>query len=183
MRIKPLVIGVGVVLVGFLAACSSDSGSGTSTANSPYGDAIAETLQADPEVPFTTAQTDCLGQQFAQIIGDDRFQAAGIEPEDISTSNGPSDLGIEFNEADSEALAATFGECDIDVRALFLEGLTQGEEIPQEVVDCIEREVDAEAIESLLASTIVGNQEPNEDAIFEILGPCMEEIMALEGAS
>lgn len=175
MKAKHFLAVAAVALV--LAACSSSSGSGTSTPDSAYGEALARNLASQPDSPFSQADSDCLGGEFAAVVGDDRFEAAGIEPEDLEGSESPTDLGLQLTEDDVEAFAAVFETCDIQVSDLFLEAMGAEDELPKEFVDCMEREVDEAELRELMARTLVMGEAGDDDAIFDLIGACLQFAM------
>lgn len=154
-----------------LAACGDDGGGGGSN---EYSDAIAESIRADEDVPFSEEEIDCLSVEFVDAIGGpDAFEDAGVSPEDVAESNDLSTTDLELGEDEAEGIAGAFGECDISLTEAFLSDF--GDEVPDEVRTCIEENIDDEVFADLFAQAIIAGDEGDEPPpeLMESLTSCI----------
>jgi hypothetical protein len=169
MRTRPTIIALLAAGALTVAACSSDS----SSSDNPYAEPISASLAAEADSPLDEAQTDCLGAGFADVVGVDRFEAAGIQPEDVETSSSMDDLGLELTADDTSGFVEVLDDCDIDIKQLLLDQWATSDEVPAEFVTCVENDVDDTELRELFAQSMTG-EGGDENALFELLGPCLE---------
>lgn len=166
----PLIAGAwlaaGAVL---LAACGDDS----SDAADDYTEAMAASMARGEELPFDQQDIDCLSVEFVDALGGaERLEEDGITPEDLRREEGLDQLGLELGEKEAEGIARAFGDCDVSLAELVL--AEAGEEVPAEVRDCVEENLDEEVLADFFARVLVdesAQQEPPE-ALLEPLLTC-----------
>jgi hypothetical protein len=139
-----------------------DDGSGeVSEEAQPYVDAMIESFEsADAdELRLDRAQAECVAPRWVEIMQVERLQEAGIEPEDIAGDADPDLSTLGLSEADGNALYDTFGECDVDVQALFIESFAADDELSEEVKDCLAGAFDDDLLRRIMATTFVEGED------------------------
>lgn len=150
-RLLPLFVSVALLLAG-----CGDGGSGD------YEQALAESLSENEDVPFDEGQIDCLASEFvAAVGGPEALEAADITPEELRASDSIEELGLDPGSVDPDALAASFGNCDISLAELILD--EAGDQVPQDVRDCITDALDEDVLSEFFAQTIVSGDESGDD--------------------
>ena len=89
----------------------------------PYVQALAQSMREDDDsdLPLDDEQADCLAPRFVEVLDPARLEEAGITPEQLAESDDViTQLGL--TEEEGGEMYDALGECDLDVRALFLEG-------------------------------------------------------------
>ncbi|MDE0802818.1 MAG: hypothetical protein OSA99_05790 [Acidimicrobiales bacterium] len=167
---------VGALLAGgmLFAACGDDGG-GSSAESNEYSDAVAASIRSEGDVPFSDDEVDCLSRELVDAIGGpSAFEDAGLSPEDLEGSSDLADIGLDVSEEQADAVAASFGKCDINLTDAFLSDL--GDEVPDDVKSCVEDSFDEDAFADLFAQTLVSG-DPGNDLPPELL----EDLMACIG--
>jgi hypothetical protein len=164
MRRMMLAIAV-LVMGGFGAACGDDDGGGSGAESSSdegkeYVDAIVASNQ-DSEL--TDEENECFARAFVDAVGVDQLQEA-VSPDEIrdNPESSPAEFGIALEEDKADAFWEDVNQC-MDVRAAFVEGLTAGENLSDETVDCISDALDDDLLKRVFVTTLM----EGEDALQE----------------
>lgn len=147
-----------------LTACgddSEDAGSG----DEEYVQAMVDSMEQDPDLPFAEEDVDCLAQEFVGALGGaERLEADGITAEDLRSDKGLDELGLELGQEEADGIAASFGNCDVSLSQLVL--AEAGDDVPAEVRQCVEDNLDEEVLAEFFATVLVdeqsGDQPPEE---------------------
>lgn len=185
MRIRRAVCVATSVLVVAAAGCGDDDGGGTGTSGGgdaglrqDYVDAIVETA-GDGEVPFTVEDRTCMAESFVDGLGVDAMDEAGVTPDDIrdDPDSSPSELGLEFSGEQAADFYDRLSGC-MNVRALFLEAMGAGGELPDEAVACIDENVSDDLLERFFTVGFTEGDEGFEDGLDQELedavAPCSQ---------
>lgn len=157
-----------------LGACGDDSGDAGS-GDDEYVAAMAESMQQDADLPFEDDDIDCLSEQFVDALGGaERLESEGITPEDLSGDEGLDDLGLELGQEEADGIAASFGNCDVSLAELVLS--EAGEDVPPEVRDCVEENLDEDVLAEFFATVLVDDETGDEppEALLEPLLTCFQ---------
>jgi hypothetical protein len=146
-----------------LAACGGDDDASGDGRNEEYREAMAASMAEDEDLPFEQGDIDCLSGEFVSALGGaERLEEQGIEPADLRSDEGLSELGLDLGEEEAEGIAAAFGDCDVSLAELVL----------AEVRSCVEENLDEEVLADFFARVLVDDtagEEPPE----ELLEPLM----------
>lgn len=154
-----------------LAACGDDDAGSASSADAEYVEAMAASMQEDEDLPFDEADVDCLSKEFVGALGGaERLEADGIEPDDLRDDSGLDELGLELGRDEAEGIAAAFGTCDVSLAELVLD--EAGTEVPDEVRECVEENLDEEVLAQFFATVLV-DEDTGDDPPEELLEPLM----------
>ena len=142
-----------------------------------YLAAIERSLSSGDGLSTTPEQAECMAPKWLDTIGVDRLKDRGVAPSEIGDDvnddgSALSDLGLTDDEG--TALYDAFGECDVDIRAQFVEFATDGQ--PPEIVECIDDALTPDLLRRVMIASIV-QQAPDDElqADFEAaIGPCDE---------
>lgn len=153
-----------------LTACGdddSDAGSG----DAEYAEALAESMQRDDDLPFADEDVDCLSEEFVDALGGaERLEADGITPDDLRSEAGLDELGLELGQEEADGIAASFGNCDVSLAELVLS--EAGDDVPPEVRDCVEENLDEDVLADFFATVLV-NEDAEDEPPSELLEPLM----------
>lgn len=139
-----------------LAGCGDGDGAGE------YEQALAESLSENEDVPFDQGQIDCLASEFvAAVGGPEALEDADITPDELRESDGIEELGLDPQSVDADALAASFGNCDISLAELIL--AEAGDQVPQDARDCITDALDEDVLSEFFAQAIIAGDESGDD--------------------
>ncbi len=141
----------GLVLLLALGACGSGD-------DGKAADAISESLTAENDelLQVTDEQADCVGEGFVDEIGTDKLTEYGILTEDLEASDEA--LNTKMEQADAEAAAAVLVDCT-DAQKLFIEAITQGQDLPAEAQACIEEALTDEVVTDFFSATFAQDTE------------------------
>lgn len=145
-----------LLVVGGAVACGDDDDSDTSSGS---GDDTTETTEAsdssddrrqeyvdavvaiwdDDDEGFSADARTCVAESFVDAYGVEELEAADLTPEDIADSgaDGPGDLGLDLSEEQRSSFSDRMTGC-LDLRSLVGEVLGSGDELPPEVVQCLD---------------------------------------------
>lgn len=155
-----------------LTACGDDDDDASSGRSDEYAQAMAASMADDQDLPFEQGDIDCLSGRFIEALGGaDRLEADGIEPEDLRGDTSLDELGLELGDDEARGIAAAFGDCDVSLAELVLS--EAGEEVPTEVRDCVEENLDEDVLADFFARVLVdesADQQPPQ----ELLEPLMQ---------
>jgi hypothetical protein len=174
MRRTMLAVSV-VVMVAVGAACGDDDGGGsggesTSEEGQEYVDAI---VASNDDSDLTDDESECFARAFVDAVGVEELQGA-VTPDEIreDPESSPEDFGISLDDAQADAFWEDVNEC-MDVRAAFVEGLTEGEDMSQETVDCLEDAIDDDLLKRILVTSLMEGEdalEEDEDLMGDLIG-------------
>ena len=151
-------------------ACGDDSGNAGS-GDDEYVEAMASSMEQDEDLPFAEQDIDCLSNEFVGALGGaERLEEEGITPEDLSGDAGLDELGLDLGEQEADAIAASFGNCDVSLAELVL--AEAGDDVPDEVRQCVEENLDEEVLADFFATVLV-DEETGEDPPEELLDPLL----------
>ncbi|HET6834084.1 MAG TPA: hypothetical protein VFH30_09445 [Acidimicrobiales bacterium] len=173
---RRMTLAVAVLVVGaFGAACGDDGGGGSggessSAEGQEYVDAI---VASNDESDLTDEQNECFARAFVDAVGVDQLQGA-VSPDEIreNPESSPGEFGITLDGDQADALWEDVNEC-MDVRAAFVEGLTQGEDMSQETVDCLEDAIDDDLLQRVLVTSLMEGEEAlqeDEELTSDLIG-------------
>ena len=165
-----LVIGALALVLG--ACGDDDDGGDVSEEEQPYVDALVESAAEDDgeDLQLDEAQAECLAPEWVSILGVDRLEAAGIEPGDLAAD----DLDfaeLDLSEADGEAMLDALDECDVDMREIFLSGMTEDSELSEEDRACLDEAFDDDLLRRILVTSLVEGEDAldqDEDLMGEV---------------
>jgi hypothetical protein len=161
------------LLLATAAACSD------SDEHDAYVDRLAEVLDdpaldADDRECFATSLVDTIG---VEVL------SANVEIDEIGPDFAPADHGIEIDEQQGDEFYERLNEC-VDVRALFIESLSAGQELPRETVDCIESTIDDDLVERIIvASFTQGDAAANDPELANELNAISTECAPTDAGS
>jgi hypothetical protein len=141
-----------------------------------YVDAIGGANDASSQELITTDEARCIAAATVEIVGVDTLQAA-VTPDEIRDDPAATliDFGIEIDQAQNDELAAATQEC-VDIVQVVVDGLeTQG--ASQEVLDCVEANVNADVAAALITAEYAGSQEVRDAALADFenaAGSCQQ---------
>ena len=165
-----------LALVGALAACGDDGGSGTevgledregqeaeddgsedddetddgSDDVGPYVEALAGTFSSDETLTIPEDQAVCVAERVVDIIRLERIQAAGLTPEEFAGDDLEfAALGISID--DGRDIIDSFDGCDFDFYDAFIESFSATSDDPVSAQACIEGVADPAAFREFMA--------------------------------
>jgi hypothetical protein len=131
-----------------------------------YVDAMIESFDnSDPdELQIDREQAQCLAPQWVETIGVDRLAAAGIEPQDFAAEGEVDLTTVGLTEDDGNAMYDAFGECDIDVKMLFVESFSADRGVSEKDQDCLADAMSDDLLRRIMVTTFVEGEEAlNQD--------------------
>ena len=158
-----------VLVIGALAlalgACGDDDdgGSEVSEAEQPYVDALIESAaeesdDEDDEFDLDEEQAECVAPAWVGIIGADRLEEAGVEPDELPEDDFDfSTLGL--TQEDGEAMYDALGECGVEVRDAFIAGLAEDESLSDEDRQCVDEAFDEDLLRRIIVTGFVEGEE------------------------
>ncbi len=135
-------------------ACGDDDDDDASGSDDPYVQALSQSMREDDDsdLPLDDEQADCLAPRFVEVLDPARLEEAGVTPEQLAESDDViTQLGL--TEEEGGEMYDALGECDLDVRALFLEGMTEDSNLSDEARDCLEGAISDDFLRQLFAIT------------------------------
>jgi hypothetical protein len=148
--------------VASVAACSDADGGGQRDA---YVDRLAEALDA----PTLDADgRECFAESLVDTIGIDAL-SEHVALDDIGPDFAPAEYGIEIDERQGDEFYERLTGC-VDVRALFLESLSAGQDLPRDTLDCLDRALDDDLVERIVVATFTqGDAAANDPELAEAM--------------
>lgn len=154
-----------------LSACGDDDSGNAGSGDDEYVEAMAASMQEDEDLPFADEDVDCLANGFVDALGGaERLEEEGITPEDLGSDEGLQDLGLELGEEEADGIAASFGNCDVSLAELVLS--EAGEDVPADVRECVEDNLDEDVLADFFATVLV-DEETGEEPPAELLEPLL----------
>jgi hypothetical protein len=183
---RRMMLAVAVLAMGAAgAACGGDdndgggSGESSSEEGQEYVDAI---IASNDDSGLTDEENQCFARAFVDAVGVDQLQDA-VTPEEIreNPESTPEEFGITLDEDQGDAFWEDVNDC-MDVRAAFVEGITEGEDLSEEAVNCLEDAIDDNLLKRIfLTSLIEGEAALEEDQeltsdLFAVFSECPEAV-------
>lgn len=160
-----------VVSALLLGACGDDGGD--DDARAEYVEAMTAAMAADQDLPFPAEDRECLAGEFVDALGGaSALQDAGVTPEALADNEDLTALDLDLGEDEAQAIAASFGNCDVSLAELVL--AEAGEDVPAEVRSCVEENLDEDVLADFFAQVLVDDaaSEQPPEALLEPLMAC-----------
>jgi hypothetical protein len=174
MRRTMLAVGV-VVMAALASACGdNDGGGGGSESSSEEGQEYVDAIVAsNDDSELTDEENECFARAFVDAVGVDELQGA-VTPDEIreDPESSPDEFGITLDDDQADALWEDVNEC-MDVRAAFVEGLTEGEDMSEETVDCLEDAIDDDLLKRVLVTSLMEGEDAlqeDQDLMSDLIG-------------
>ena len=172
-------LAVSLVAVFGFAACGDDDGGGSagdsaSAEGQEYVDAI---VASNDETELTDEENECFARAFVDAVGVEELQGA-VSPEEIRANpeSTPQEFGITLDDDQADAFWNDVNEC-MDVRAAFVEGITEGENMSEETVNCLEDAIDDDLLKRVLVTSLMEGDEAldeDEELMSDLIGALSE---------
>ena len=146
------------------AACGGDDDGGGSESSSAEGQEYVDAIVAsNGDSELTEEENECFARAFVDAVGVEQLQGA-VTPDEIreDPERSPDEFGITLDEDQADAFWEDVNEC-MDVRAAFVEGLTEGEDMSQETVDCLEGAIDDDLLKRVLVTSLMEGEDALEE--------------------
>jgi hypothetical protein len=162
-------LGILVVTVLALAggACSDDGGGGGDLSSEEvYIDAVVAAVEDDEDSLFTPGATDpeCIVSGWVAVIGLDRLEGAGIEPEDFRTEGGPDMAALELDEDEADDLYDTFETCGVDALEVTIDEVVADAEDGEAMRSCVESALTEEDLRAMMTSLFRAGADAMDEA-------------------
>jgi hypothetical protein len=173
-----------VVMCGLAAACGDDDGGGSSgESGSPEGQEYVDAIVASNDTSdLTDEENECFARAFVDAVGVEELQGA-VSPDEIRANpeTTPQEFGITLDGDQADAFWEDVNEC-MDVRAAFVEGMTEGEDVSEEAVNCLEDAIDDDLLKRIFVTSLMeGEQALDQDEeltsdLMSVLSECPEAV-------
>jgi hypothetical protein len=138
----------GALVVMILATAAACSDSEASSDRDAYVQVLADSLD-DPALD--ASDRECFAASLVDTIGIDTL-ADKVDIGEIDADFAPTEFGIEIDQKQGDEFYDRLNDC-VDVRALFLESLSAGQELPQATIDCLEQNIDDDLVERIIVAS------------------------------
>ncbi|CAN5208169.1 hypothetical protein BH20ACT3_BH20ACT3_10870 [soil metagenome] len=125
-----------------------------------YVDAISASITEQDLVP--PDQGDCLGEGWVDTIGFDRIVDAGITPEQFGGGSGDQLAALELGEPEAQALYDQLGDCDIDLRQVFLDLFDASGELNDDQRQCVDDQLTDERLRASFVADCLGEDDAED---------------------
>lgn len=182
---RQMTLAVAVLVMGsFGAACGDDGGGGGSGGESSsdegqeYVDAI---VASNDESDLTDEENECFARAFVDAVGVEQLQDT-VSPDEIreNPESSPEEFGITLDEDQADGFWEDVNDC-MDVRAAFVEGLTAGEDLSAETVDCLEDAIDDDLLKRVFVTSLIEGEDALEEDQ-ELMGDLIGVLSECPGA-
>jgi hypothetical protein len=172
-------LAVAVLMAALAAACGDDDDGGGGGSASAEGQEYVDAIVAsNDDSDLTDDENECFARAFVDAVGVEQLQGA-VTPDEIreDPESSPEEFGITLDEDQADAFWEDVNEC-MDVRAAFVEGLTEGEDMSQETVDCLEGAIDDDLLKRVLVTSLIEGEDALEEDqelmsdLIGVLGDC-----------
>jgi hypothetical protein len=177
---RPTMLAVAVLMMAALGAgCGDDDDGGGGESSSGEGQEYVDAIVASTDdSELTDEENECFARAFVDAVGVEQLQGA-VTPDEIreDPDSSPEEFGITLDEDQADAFWEDVNGC-MDVRAAFVEGLTEGEDMSQETVDCLEDAIDDDLLKRVLVTSLVEGEDALEEDqelmsdLIGVLGDC-----------
>ena len=169
-----------VVMCGLpAAACGDDDGGGSGgESGSAEGQEYVDAIVASNDGPeLTDEENECFARAFVDAVGVEELQGA-VSPDEIraNPATTPQEFGITLDADQADALWNDVNEC-MDVRAAFVEGMTEGEDVSEEAVNCLEDAIDDDLLKRVMVTSLMEGDEAldqDEELMSDLIGVLSE---------
>jgi hypothetical protein len=121
-----------------------------------YVDAMVQSMRAEDDFPLSDDQAQCFASRFVNTIGVDRLNAAGVTPEMIAGDDDSMEFTeLDLSEDEGNELYDQFGECNIDLREMFLQSMAADEDVSPAMQSCMETVLTDDNLRKLMVTTMV----------------------------
>ena len=150
--------------LGLVACGGDDDSSGT---NNPYAEALAAGYMADPAIPFSADEADCMAREFVDAVGGPAaFEAAGVSVDDVNGAVNPL-RRVNPSEAQARAAGGAFRTCGVSVVDVLFDPGT----LPDDDRACV-----AEALtDEVIGAAFVADPEDGGAVISAAVAPCADD--------
>jgi hypothetical protein len=159
MRRTMLAVAV-LVMAALGAACGDDDDGGGGESSSDEGQEYVDAIVAsNDDSELTDEENECFARAFVDAVGVEQLQGA-VTPDEIreDPESSPSEFGLTLDDDEADAFWEDVNEC-MDVRAAFVEGLTEGEDMSQETVYCLEDAIDDDLLKRVLVTSLMEGED------------------------
>jgi hypothetical protein len=145
------------------AACGDDDGGGGESSSEDGQEYVDAIVASNEDSELTEEENECFARAFVDAVGVEQLQGA-VTPDEIreDPESSPDEFGITLDEDQADALWEDVNAC-MDVRAAFVEGLTEGEDMSQETVDCLEGAIDDDLLKRVLVTSLMEGEDALEE--------------------
>jgi hypothetical protein len=153
-----------LVMAALGAGCGDDDGGGGGESSSEEGQEYVDAIVAsNDDSELTDEENECFARAFVDAVGVEELEGA-VTPDEIreDPESSPEEFGITLDEDQADAFWEDVNEC-MDVRAAFVEGLTEGEDMSQETVDCLEEAIDDDLLKRVLVTSLIEGEDALEE--------------------
>lgn len=161
-----LKITLAAILIVMVSACTDDGGDGASTEVSdeakPYVEALSTSLTEDDgsDLILSQDQADCVAAKWVNVMTPERLEENGFDPEKLADPDSASEFNtIGLSKDEAGTMVDGFGECDVDLRELILDGLTQDDDLTEERQACFEDAVTDDAVKQFVVTSLTATDE------------------------
>jgi hypothetical protein len=127
------------------AACSDSEEGGDRDA---YVQVLADSLD-DPALDADARE--CFAGSLVDTIGVDQLSDK-VPVDEIDADFTPTEFGIEIDDQQGDEFYDRLNDC-VDVRALFLQSLSAGQDLPEATVSCLEENIDDSLVERIIVAS------------------------------
>lgn len=130
-----------------------------------YADALTANMieNGGDDLPLTEEQAGCLSPRWVDLIGVEKFKAAGVTPEDIRNDSDGADFEeFKFTEDEANEMVNAFGKCNIDLKEMIEKSMAL-EEMPAAARECMEKVLTPEALRKIMVLGLTGQDDALDD--------------------
>jgi hypothetical protein len=141
-------------------ATAGTSGSSGGAGRDEYVAVLKESMMSsgdEGEFALSGEQADCMAPKWIDTIGVDTLQAKSIEPDDIGTEGSADLTTLGLSEEQGNDLYAAFGQCDVDVKSLFIKSISPN--LSDKDEQCLEDNFDEALMKQILVTTLTKGQD------------------------
>lgn len=175
-----IILAMAVLAIGaFAAGCGDDDGGGSGGESSSeegqeYVDAI---VASNDDSELTDEENECFARAFVDAVGVDQLKDA-VSPAEIrdNPQSSPQEFGITLDEEQADGFWEDVNDC-MDVRAAFVEGLTAGQNLSDETVDCLKDAFDDDLLKRVFVTSLMAGDDAlqqDEDLMGDLIGVLRE---------
>ncbi len=174
---------VSVLLAASACTGSDDDAAHTTTSASTdaaaYTEKIERSLRAETD-QISDEESGCLAARLIRILDPQRLAEQGVEPEDLAADGTLGLPALELTQEQLNAVYESYGECGIDLRAVFLERTLGGSVFNDEEKACLDSVITDDDVRALMmAPTTPGegeiDRDPEVDAFSDEILACIND--------
>lgn len=132
-----------------------DADGGLSDEEQDYLDRAMQDFDAEDAAPLTRDDAECMVTRMVQDLGVDRLDEIGLTAESFAEDE---DLPEDLSEDDARRVLRSMERC-FDVRDLFLAGLEESGDVPEEARQCIAEQLDDDFIQKVMLALLTEGEE------------------------